>query len=160
MTPATTALTPPGRLRRLAATVAAGLLLATGLVVGEASPQAANAAACSGSTGVTVIVDNGSLGGGTTVACALGDPTSGLTALTGAGFSYAFVPRFPGFICRINSLPNPCNGAPATAYWSYWHATPGGTWSYSGSGAGSYNPAPGTVEGWAFGAGTAPSVAP
>lgn len=68
------------------------------------------------------------------------------------------MPRFPGFICQLNTLPNPCNGAPATAYWSYWHASHGGAWSYSSLGAGSYHPAAGSVEGWAFGAGTQPSI--
>ncbi|MBM7775614.1 hypothetical protein JOD54_005818 [Actinokineospora baliensis] len=144
-------------IRRTAAASAVGLAAAA-ILAGGASP--AQAAACSGTSGVTVVVDFTALGGSVQTACALGDPTSGLTALTGAGFSYAFVPRQPGFICRINTLPNPCNGAPVSAYWSYWHGTPGGTWSYSSSGAGSYNPAPGTVEGWAFGAGTAPTQAP
>ncbi|HYT10440.1 MAG TPA: hypothetical protein VEL73_07235, partial [Mycobacteriales bacterium] len=88
------------------------------------------------------------------------DPGSGLVALGGAGFSYSFVPRQPGFVCQIASLPDPCNGAPATAYWSYWHARRGGSWTYSSSGAGSYDPAPGSVEGWAFGSGAQPGIAP
>ncbi|MEU5694528.1 hypothetical protein [Actinosynnema sp. NPDC020468] len=138
--------------------VVTAVLAAVGLQV--AVSPAARAAACAGTSGVTVVVDNGALGGGVSTQCAPGNPTSGLTALTGAGFSYAFVPRQPGFVCRINALPNPCNGAPATAYWSYWHAQPGGTWTYSTSGAAGYDPAPGSVEGWAFGSGQAPSTAP
>ncbi len=122
-----------------------------------AVPSPASAVPCAG---VRVVVDFGSLGGGVQTGCATGDPATGLTALTGAGFTYAFVPRQPGFVCRINALPNPCNGAPTSAYWSYWHATPGGTWSYGTSGAGSHDPAPGTVDGWAFGAGTAPGATP
>ncbi|GIH03578.1 hypothetical protein Rhe02_16450 [Rhizocola hellebori] len=115
---------------------------------------------------MTVVVDFASLGGGVTRACALGDPASGLTALTGAGFTITGTKRWGlAFVCRINGLPTaatePCLNTPsASAYWSYWHATPGGTWSYSSAGASSYNPAPGTVEGWAFGSGAAPSVAP
>ncbi|MFJ9691024.1 hypothetical protein [Kitasatospora sp. NPDC101183] len=35
---------------------------------------------------------------------------------------------------------------------------PGGAWSYSELGAAGYHPAPGDVEGWAFGAGGRPSV--
>ena len=77
-----------------------------------------------------------------------------------AGYGYSFVPRQPGLVCQINGSPSPCNGAPTTAYWSYWHAPRHGSWAYSSSGAGSYNPAPNTVEGWAFGAGTKPSITP
>ncbi|GHH47332.1 hypothetical protein GCM10017774_51410 [Lentzea cavernae] len=117
----------------------------------------ASAAPCEG---VKVVVDFAALGGGVQTGCAAGDPTTGLTALTGAGFTYSFVPRQPGFVCRINLLPNPCTTPTTSAYWSYWHATPGGSWTYSSSGAGGYNPAPGTVEGWSFGAGVAPAATP
>lgn len=143
--------------------LAATVLVATTVVpmagAVAATPASADGA-CSGTSGVTVVVDFASLGGGIQTACAVGDPASGLTALTGAGFSYEFVPGIPGFVCRINSLPNPCNGAPVNAYWSYWHAQPGGSWSYSNVGAGSYDPAPGSVEGWAFGSGQQPGVNP
>jgi hypothetical protein len=148
----------PSRLRRAVVAAAVSTAAVGGLAVATAAP--ASAAACSGTTGVTVVVDYGPLGGGVKVTCAPGDPTSGLTALTGAGNTYAFVPRFPGFVCQINVKPNPCNGGPSTAYWSYWHAPRHGSWTYSSSGAGSYNPAPNTVEGWAFGAGTKPSITP
>ncbi|HVK26587.1 MAG TPA: hypothetical protein VM677_35000 [Actinokineospora sp.] len=143
--------------RRFGAVAAVLIATAATTVTGAATAQAA---ACTGTTGVTVVVDLTAFGGGISTGCALGDPASGLSALTGAGFTYAFVPRFPGLICRINALPNPCNGAPVTAYWSYWHATPGGSWSYSTGGAGSHNPAPGAVEGWAFGSGGRPGQAP
>lgn len=146
------------RLRRALVTLAVSVTAATGLAVAEA--PAADAAACSSTSGVTVVVDFGSLGGGITTMCAPGDPASGLAALTGAGFTYSFVPRIPGLVCQINVKPNPCNGAPTNAYWSYWHAPRRGTWTYSSSGAGGYNPAPNTVEGWAFGAGTKPGISP
>lgn len=147
----------PSRLRRALLAVAVTTATAGGLAV--ATAPAAEAAACSGTSGVTVVVNFGALGGGVQTMCAPGDPTSGLTALSGAGFTYAFVPRFPGFICQINVKPNPCNGAPASAYWSYWHAPKrGGAWTYSTGGAAGYNPAPGTVEGWSFGAGTKPTA--
>lgn len=148
----------PSRLRRAVVALAVSTTAAAGLAVVQAPP--ASAAACSGTSGVTVVVDFGSLGGGITTMCAPGDPTSGLKALTGAGYTYAFVPRFPGFVCQLNVKPNPCNGAPSNAYWSYWHAPRRGAWTYSTSGAGSYNPAPNTVEGWAFGAGTKPRITP
>ena len=148
---------PPGSVRRSVAGSAALLVSAAGLVV--AAP-AAEAAACSGSSGVTVVVDFGSLGGGVQTGCAGGDPASGLAALSAAGHGYTFVPRQFGLVCQIDARPNPCNGAPTTAYWSYWHATRGGSWSYATAGAGGYNPQPGTVEGWAFGAGGRPGIAP
>ncbi|WP_460447676.1 hypothetical protein [Angustibacter aerolatus] len=150
-----------GVLTRFAA-LAAGLvaLLASGLV---AAPPA-QAAACSGSTGVTVVVDFGPLGG-TSTRCAAGSPASGIAALKAAGFSIAYVQTQPGFVCRLNGLPtaakDPCRRTPPTsAYWSYWHANRGGSWQYSSTGAGSRRPAAGSVEGWAFGAGARPAVAP
>ncbi len=148
----------PSRWRRAVVAVAVSTAAVGGLAV--ATAPSASAAACTSTTGVTVVVDFGVLGGGVLTRCAPGDPTSGLTALSGAGYTYAFVPRFPGFVCQINVKPNPCNGGPSTAYWSYWHAPRKGTWTYSTAGAGSYNPAQNTVEGWAFGAGTKPSITP
>ncbi|MGF1426591.1 flagellar hook-length control protein FliK [Kitasatospora sp. LaBMicrA B282] len=143
--------------RRLLGSLAAAAALTAALLGGTAAaaPAAHADPSCSG---VTVVVDFTALGGGVQTGCAQGSPANGLAALTGAGFSYGFVPRFPGFICAINTQPDPCNGAPATAYWSYWHATPGGSWTYSDLGAASYTPAPGTDEGWSFGAGTAPGI--
>jgi hypothetical protein len=81
-------------------------------------------------------------------------------ALRKAGFRFTFVPRQPGFICTINREPRKCNGAPASAYWSYWHARPHGKWKYSTLGAASYHPKSGWVEGWAFGNGKPPGISP
>jgi hypothetical protein len=136
-------------MRRILAVLA---LVASSFVVAPAS--------ASDCAGVKVVVDFSAFGGGVQTGCAAGDPATGLAALTGAGFTYSFVPRQPGFVCRINSLPNPCTMPTTSAYWSYWHATPGGTWTYGTSGAGAHDPAPGSVEGWAFGAGTAPGATP
>ncbi len=133
------------------------ILAVLALVASSFAVAPASAAGCAG---VEVVVDATALGGGIRTGCAVGDPATGLTALTGAGFTYSFVPRQPGFVCRVNSLPTTCTMPTTSAYWSYWHATPGGSWTYSSAGAGSYNPAPGTVEGWAFGAGTAPGATP
>lgn len=153
--------------RRSLATGLALLLAATlGLVVAEPTPRAAHASACSGTSGVTVVVDFTAFGGGVQVQCALGDPATGLEALQDAGFTVTGTARWGlAFVCRIDGLPTPAdepciNTPPATAYWSYWHAPSGGSWSYSSSGASSYDPAPGTVEGWSFGAGSAPSIPP
>lgn len=111
--------------------------------------------------GVWVVVDARTLGGSITTRCAPGTPGSGLAALEAAGHRYSFVPRNPGMVCTIDARPDPCNGAPADAYWSYWHAPAGGSWNYSNFGAGNRTPPPGSVEGWRFGDGSAPpGVAP
>ena len=150
--------------RRWLATALATLAVSTAVVVADSAP--ASAAACSPGTGVTVVVDYGPLGGGVVVGCRLGDPPTGLNALQGAGFAVTGTTRWGlAFVCRINGKPtaaqDPCvNTPPVTAYWSYWHASPGGTWTYSTSGASTYNPAQGTVEGWRFGSGQQPSITP
>lgn len=137
------------------------LFLALALVI-SAVPVPALAAGCDG---VTVVVDFRGLGGGVQQGCAPGDPSSGTAALTAAGFGYTFASRQPGFVCRINQKPgvetDKCvTTSPASAYWSYWHAPAGGSWTYSNQGATTYKPARGTVEGWAFGAGEQPGAAP
>jgi len=142
------------------------LLLAVALVAADPAARPANAAVCTSTAGVTVVVDYGALGGGVVVACDPTDPATGIAALQGAGFTVTGTKRYGlAFVCRINGKPNatqdPCVVTPpATKYWSYWHAARHGTWSFSTVGATSYNPAPNTVEGWAYGAGTAPHISP
>jgi hypothetical protein len=133
--------------------VASTGLAAAALVVGPAGP--ASAAACSGSSGVTVVVSS-------SVACASGDPSSALSALRASGHSVTMVQRFPGAICRIDGRPErSCvTMPPADAYWSFWTASRGGSWRYASTGAAAYDPKPGTVVGFAFGAGAPPAVAP
>lgn len=127
-----------------------------------AVPVPAFAAGCDG---VTVVVDFRGLGGGVQQGCAPGSPASGVAALNAAGFGHTYASRQPGFVCRINGKPgndaDKCvNTSPSSAYWSYWHAPTGGAWSYSNQGAATYAPARGSVEGWAFGAGEQPGIAP
>lgn len=138
------------------------LLFALALVIATAVPVPAAAAGCDG---VTVIVDFRGLGGGVQQRCAPGSPSSGIEALTTAHFGYTYASRQPGFVCRIDNLPSAdadkcVNASPSSAYWSYWHASPGGSWSYSNQGAATYVPPRGSVEGWAFGAGEQPGMAP
>lgn len=148
--------------RRLPATLAA-LTLAAGALAAGAAP-AAQAASCEAGAGVTVVVDFASLGGGVGTRCAPGDPSSGVQALIDAGYRPERARLEAGyFLCRIDGKPasDPCGrAAGSSAYWSYWHARPGGSWSFSNTGAGTFDPAPGSVEGWAYGAGKPPSVAP
>lgn len=145
-------------LRRLAGAAAASGLALAGLVLAAAP---ASAAACSGTSGVTVVVDTGS---STSTKCVSGDPSSALKALTGAGFSVTYPQQFPGsVVCRINGFPesDPCvRMPPADAYWAFFHAKRGGSWTYSSSGVASHDPAPGTVVGFRFGSGQQPRVAP
>lgn len=132
------------------------LLALTGALAVTPAAQA-EADSCDG---VWVAVDASELDAGATTRCAPGDPSSGLDALTKAGHTYAFVPGNQGMVCTIDRRPDPCNNAPTDAYWSYWHASAGGEWRYSSTGAGKRDPEPGTVEGWAFGAGEPPSQRP
>jgi hypothetical protein len=148
----------PGTARHPTLALLVAALLGSLPLWGVAAP--APAAASARCDGVWVVVDAQEAGGAVTTRCAPGDPSSGLAALEGAGHRYTFVrPNMP-MVCTIDGRPDPCNGAPGDAYWSYWYAQPGGSWTYASQGAGSRNPAPGSVEGWAFGAGAPPRVPP
>ena len=123
------------------------------------------AAACSGATGVTVVVDRGALGGGIDEVCnASGGGKSATTLFTGAGFSLTYVQQTPGFVCRINGQPasDPCVKTPPTdAYWGLWWSDgTTGSWSYASVGAGSLTvPDGGYVAfAWQSGSRSAPGV--
>jgi hypothetical protein len=142
---------PIGKAVRALATfsVAAVLaVLATPLAFGAVSAETATAAAASGPC-VAVIVDFRKLGGAVQTGCAQGDPSTGLKALTAAGFSY--VPRArDGLICQINAKPA-CTETTTSNYWSYWNRAAGSSkWVYASAGAGSHNPKPGSTEGWVW----------
>jgi hypothetical protein len=138
--------------------VLAVAVAAAGAVALSLAPLA-QAAGCGQAIGVSVVLDFGNPGG-TSIGCAAGDSANGLDTLKKSGHSYTFIQRQPGFVCTIDARPDPCNNGPATAYWSYWHALPGGSWSYATTGAGSYKPASGSIDGWSFGAGMPPSSRP
>ena len=164
--------TRSGRIRRRrSVTALACIVVATAAAVSSsnapvgAAPSAGTDGACPDTSGVTVIVDFRGLDGGTVVRCAPGAPASGLDALREAGFDVRGVARFPGFVCRIDGAPasSTClDTPPPDAYWSYWTAPRGGSWTYSDTGAASRAPAPGSVEGWSFSDGrdAAPRLAP
>lgn len=143
-------MTSRARVVHLTAMVA---VLASVLTLASPAPSPAAADTCDG---VWVVVDARAAGGSLSTRCAPGSPATGLAALEKAGYDYAFVPRIPGMICTIDARPDPCNGAPASAYWSYWHAAAGGSWTYATVGAGARTPPSGSVEGWRFGDGSAP----
>ena len=133
---------------------ALALVVAAVLVSPVAAPAPRQTTGASaGDSGVTVVVDFQELGGGVQVLSALGPVSSGLEALERAGVSYQTTQRFPGFVCRIADEPGDdrcVNASPASAYWGYWIAAPGGAWCYSTLGAGNRKPPPGTFEGWSF----------
>jgi hypothetical protein len=135
-------------------------VLAVAVAIVAVLPTTAVAEAADRCDGVWVVVDGRAGGGGLTTRCAPGTPSHGLAALRAAGHRYTDVPRIPGMVCTIDGRPDPCNGAPTDAYWSYWHAEAGGSWTYSTRGAGSRTPPPGSVEGWAFGSGQPPGTRP
>ncbi len=127
------------RIARLAAAtlvVAAASLTLVGL--GPAGPAAA--AACSTTTGVTVIADFDALGGGiqgTCVADGGGSRASDLFAAARLPLRYAS--RQPGFVCRVSEKPqsDPCvNTAPEDRFWGLWWSDgdPGSTWVFSSLG--------------------------
>jgi len=120
--------------------VAALALVASGLVLQSQIPAAA--AGCSGSTGVTVVVDYHQLGGGVQQACdADGGGKAASTVFPDSGFPLTYVQRQPGFVCRVAGAPasDPCvNTPPASAYWSLWWSDgTSGTWTYASTGVGS-----------------------
>lgn len=146
------------------ARVRATLLCAAAVAVtaATAAPVAAGTApvgACGDGEGVTVVVDFTDLGGEVEVGCAAGDPASGREALAAAGFTPADG-TYPGLICTIDGLPDPCPAEFAGSYWAYWSADQGGDWEASQVGADDADPVPGAFEGWRYNDGaTAPGVA-
>ncbi|MFJ1542987.1 hypothetical protein ACIODS_31055 [Micromonospora chalcea] len=133
-------------------------VITAGTVIGPGSPAVAAGSAgyCPDASGVTVVVDFNELGGGTVVRCAPGTQATGLSALKNAGFQITGTLRWgEGFICRIEGKPSAAtekcvDTPPASAYWSYWHAPNGGSWTYSDKGVLNRKPAAGSFEGWSF----------
>jgi hypothetical protein len=148
---------------RLAATVLVTAAAGLGIISGTSAP--ATAAACSGSSGVTVVVDHGSLGGGIDQVCsASGGGKVATSVFAGAGFSLTYVQQQPGFVCRIDGQPSsdPCvHTPPSNAYWGLWWSDGrSGSWSYASVAAGSLTvPDGGYVAfAWQSGAQSAPGV--
>ncbi|WP_408058075.1 hypothetical protein [Verrucosispora sioxanthis] len=142
------------RATRLAIAIA---VAAASVLLGPSPAAAAGSAGyCPDAAGVTVVVDFKELGGGTVVRCAPGDQATGLAALKAAGFQIAGTLRWgEGFICRIEGKPSAStekcvDTPPASAYWSYWHAPNGGSWTYSDKGVLNRKPPSGSFEGWSF----------
>ncbi|MEZ0578710.1 hypothetical protein [Nocardioides sp. MH1] len=129
-------------MRRTAASALAAVaaVLAAAVTGVVATPAPAEATACSGTTGITVVVDFNELGGGITAGC---DPDgageSATQVFEHAGYELTYVQSDPGFVCRVSGKPadNPCvRTPPTTAYWSLWWSDgESGRWTYATSGA-------------------------
>lgn len=166
-------------------TVASGTAEAHAKGVSSSKAPSGTPGYCRSSGGVTVVVDMSALGGNVTVRCATGPAGagfSGIDALEGAGFTVTGTQRYGlAFVCRIQGRPaagerlaipgNPSfreqcvDTPPQTAFWSYWYAPNGGSWTYSSAGAQAHDAIPGGFEGWSFSLGrtgnpTAPGVNP
>jgi hypothetical protein len=152
------------RLLRAATAVALTLTVSTG--VAGVARAAGTAGYCPDANGVTVVVDFNELGGGTSIRCAPGGQPTGHAALRNAGFTIAGTARWgEAFVCRIQGKPGPqsepcIDTPPTTAYWSYWHASNGGSWTYSDKGLMSRKPPAGSFEGWSFSLNRASAPAP
>ncbi|MEH1163828.1 hypothetical protein V6V47_00415 [Micromonospora sp. CPCC 205539] len=138
-------------------------------VVAPAAPALADAqpiGQCTTSSGVILAVDFSKWGGPLLRSCGT-TPTTGYQLLNQGGWRTTGTQHDgPAFICRIGyaghrggtQYPTPADEKcgltpPASAYWSYWHADPGqNSWVYSQLGAMSYQPRPGSVDLWIFGA--------
>jgi hypothetical protein len=111
---------------------------------------------CPDAGGITVIVDFQELGGASIVRCAPGDQSTGLAALKNAGIPIAGTARWgESYICRVDGKPGPdtepcITTPPASAHWSYWYATDGGSWKISEAGVTARKPPAGSFEGWSF----------
>jgi hypothetical protein len=147
----------PVALRRLLVALA---VASVGLV-----PAPATAAGyCTGS-GVSVVVDFGALGGGIVKGCDASGNRNAAKAFENTGHPLTYAQRQPGFVCRVNGVPqsDPCvNTSPSDAYWGlYWSDGTSG-WKYSSLGVGSLTvPAGATVAfSWQNGGGDPPGTAP
>lgn len=122
-------------MRRLLARLAAVALAATAAAAVPTAP--AQAAACSTTTGVTVVVDYGSLGGGIGQSCVAGAGGDRASAIfPAAGYPLTYV-QGQGFVCRVAGAPadDPCQDIPpAGRYWALFWSDGSGSWTYSSRG--------------------------
>ncbi|MFJ1614686.1 prenyltransferase/squalene oxidase repeat-containing protein [Streptomyces sp. NPDC088249] len=139
------------------------LLLAMTVTLVTVTPAAADPVDdCTATKGAIVAVDFGPFDGKVERGCDT-TPTTGYELLHEAGFTTEGTEHDgPAFICRIGlgsgtQYPTTAQEScvltpPATAYWSYWIASPGqNKWTYSQYGAMDRKPKDGDVDAWVFG---------
>lgn len=134
--------------------LALALLLSAGAVPLGIAPAAA-APPTSGTICVALVVDARSIGGPVDTDCAtVNKGATGLDVLQAAGHTLTF--REDHLLCTIDGLPKTgCSAIDDTHFWAYYHRAPASTsWSYSTSGAGSYQPVNDSTDGWVYDDGT------
>jgi hypothetical protein len=103
-------------------------------------PVPATAAGYCAGSGVSIVVDFGALGGGVVKGCDSSGNRNAAKAFENTGHHLTYASRQPGFVCRVDGVPqsDPCvNTSPSNAYWGlYWSDGTSG-WKYSSLGAGS-----------------------
>ncbi|WP_205474855.1 hypothetical protein [Nocardioides sp. SYSU D00038] len=138
-------------LRRLLSAVVTTAAVAV-LPVALAAP--AEAAACPSGPGVTVVVEPGSLGGGTRVACDGAGAGRAATVFGRVGVSMTRPQQFPGMVCRVDGVPadEPCVQAPpGDRYWGLWWSDGrNGSWVYSSRGVDTLNVPAGGAVAWVW----------
>lgn len=137
-----------------AVTLAVWLVAGPGLLAPSLAP-AATAATCSGSGGVSVVVDYRELGGGIVTGCAPGGGgRSAASIFESAGVALSYATRQPGFVCRVNGAPtsDPCvNTSPADAYWGlWWSEGSSASWTYSSQSVGGLTVPDGGSVAWSW----------
>jgi len=142
----------PARLL-LAGLVGVALQLATGVAGAPSASAAACGPAPAGKVAVMVVIDVGEDSGAPWQRCVtVVDKATGLDVLRAAGVNLRIGPG--GFVCGIGGTPaSGCaTDDPSLPGWAYWHASPGGSWTYSQVGGGGYRVrSPCAIEGWSFG---------
>lgn len=134
------------------AVLAAALLVAPLTPLRAAAAPADSSAACTaaGDVWLVVVAEDGTA---LTNEC-VGTPASGTAALTDAGLSV----KLDGYamVSVVAGHPDPVPTTWDGRFWQYYHATPGGDWTSSNEGSGTYVPKPGSLEGWCYGASCTP----
>ncbi|WP_408896257.1 hypothetical protein ACJ5H2_15215 [Nocardioides sp. R1-1] len=147
-------------------TAAATILVAGAVALLPQGP--ARAAACGGSTGVSVVVDSNELGAGISSGCDphVGDDVAAKNfADAGYALEYSKAAGMSGFVCKVNGNPSNGDCTETDSYWSLWWSDgKSGTWTYANRGVASLRiPDGGYVAfSWHKGSGQAapPDVAP
>lgn len=147
-----------------------GLALFSSVLWSMATPAAqaagvARSGVCTGDdpAAVTLVIDASRAGGGLSTVCVSNFSGNGLNLLDAAGVSHEGTAKDgASFVCRLNGLPSADQEScvttpPMSAYWSYWSATPGGSWGYAARGV-TGAVTVGSYVGWSFGSMQAPGV--